>query len=249
MILPKIRLFKIAFGVVVLALATIVTKDQFSVFRIRELQSRIDALETEKAEMLLYAERIRAARRVAQVNVIEQDAEAEGGPVTVLHWQQIGTDGLLGPAEVLTLRGTQVYFEAMVAKFEYDLIGRAAPGKSTNLAMFRRAFGDAQMPSTGHPLDHTDPMVRDDTGAMKRETSEADAAIRARFWELMDKPALAAEYGIRIVQCEAPSVRVKPGQIWEVTLDAAGGLNLKKIGERGEKQPSTVNKATSATMH
>ncbi|GAF74957.1 unnamed protein product, partial [marine sediment metagenome] len=51
-----------------------------------------------------------------------------------------------------------------------------------------------------------------------------------RFQDLMDDPALAAEYGVRVVQYEAPAVPLQPGQIWEVTLDAAGGLNLKKTG-------------------
>ena len=50
-----------------------------------------------------------------------------------------------------------------------------------------------------------------------------------RFWELVESRVLAAEYGIRVAQCEAPAVRMKTGQVWEVTLDAPGGLNLKMV--------------------
>ena len=51
-------------------------------------------------------------------------------------------------------------------------------------------------------------------------------AIWHRFWEIVGDPQLAREYGIRIAQSEAPSVVLQAGQIWEVSLDAVGGLNL-----------------------
>ena len=52
---------------------------------------------------------------------------------------------------------------------------------------------------------------------------------------------IAAKYGIRVAQCEAPSVPLAPGQTWEVTLDAAGGLNVRKIGGRTiEQRPATT---------
>ncbi len=231
MLLPRIRWFKIAFGTLVLMFVSIVATDQFSVFKIRELNARIDQLEREKAEMLLYAQRLSASRRVAQVNVIDQDRDAQGGPVSVLHWQQISPTGILGPVEVLQLRGEQVYFEAMVVKFDYDLIGRDAPGRSTNLALFRRAFGNDQAPSAGHPLDQTAPILVGD----EPTTQAADRFAWSRFWEVVSTPELAKEYGIRVAQCEAPSVRVKKGQVWEVTLDAAGGLNLRYIGEQSSQ--------------
>lgn len=227
MVWPKVKFLKLGFGALALILASIVTTDYFSVFRIRELTARISELETERTALLLYAQQISAARRVAQVNVIEQDMDTPAGPVTVLHWQQIRADGVLGPREVVTIQGTQAYFEAMVIKFEYDLIGKSKEGEVTNLALFRRAFGDNQAPSTGIPLDQTAPTLRGE----ETEASRVEAALWKRFWDLVEDPKLAKEYGIRVAQCEAPSVPVKPGQVWEVSLDAAGGLNLKKIGD------------------
>ncbi|MBX3394048.1 MAG: hypothetical protein KF841_01645 [Phycisphaerae bacterium] len=237
MVLPKIRFLKFTFGAFALLLASIVTTDYFSVFKIRELQSRIADLEREKAEMLLFAERITASRRVAQVTVTEQHLDARDGPMTLLHWQQIGADGVLGPVEVIGIRGTQVYFEALVLKFDYDLIGRASGEPTTNLAMFRRAFGDGQSPVSGHPLDQTAPTLRGEAGTH----TQAEAALWKRFWEFVDRPDLAKQYGIRVAQCEAPSAPMRPGQVWEVALDAAGGLNLRLLGERGPaSQPSAL---------
>ena len=55
----------------------------------------------------------------------------------------------------------------------------------------------------------------------------------------VDVDRLARQFGVRVAQAEAPSVRVKPGQVWEVTLDSAGGLNLKLLGLRAD-EPAQV---------
>ena len=57
--------------------------------------------------------------------------------------------------------------------------------------------------------------------------SEPDAGKRGE---------LAATFGVRVAQCEAPAVAVKPGQAWEVTLDAAGGVNIKRILDASDRE-------------
>ena len=47
-----------------------------------------------------------------------------------------------------------------------------------------------------------------------------------RFWDLCTDPALAAEYGVRVAQGEAVYKPMKPGVLYELTVDADGGLNL-----------------------
>jgi hypothetical protein len=54
--------------------------------------------------------------------------------------------------------------------------------------------------------------------------------IDSLFWRMMEHPQLASQYGVRVAQCEAPAVILRKGQVWEITLDAAGGLNLRIIG-------------------
>ena len=233
----KFRWLRLGAGAIVVAAAAVFTTDHFNVFEVRRLKSQISQLQRQKAEMLLYAKRLSASRRVAQVNVVGQRRDPAGDPLTVLRWQQIGPSGALGPPEIIEVNGTQVYFEAMVIKFDYDLIGRAAPGKETTLAVFRRAFGERQAPWTGPSLDQTAPLE----GAVAPAPDSLQAKLWKRFWELIDRPKLATEYGVRVAQCEAPSVPVRVGQVWEISLDAAGGLNIRKIGQQPapqqEKQP------------
>lgn len=239
----RLRWVKMVFGGIMLAGVAVFTTDRLSTFEIRQLRSRIDELEREKAEMLLYAERLSDSRRVAQVNILEQARDAAGDPITVLRWQQIGPSGELGAPEVIQVKGTQVYFEAMVIKFEYDLIGRAVPEQAANVAMFRRAFGERQAPASGQPLDQTAPLA-DSTGG--GEGSPQDR-LWQQFREFVDDPQRGKRYGIRVAQYEAPSVPVRPGQVWEVSLDAAGGLNLRKLAEQPlkDQHPGTDAPALS----
>lgn len=223
----KLRWMRLGVGAVVVAGAAVVTTDRFNVFEVRRLKSQITDLQQQKAEMLLYAQRLSASRRLAQVNVVEQHRDDQGGLITVLRWQQIGRSGALGSPEIVEVKGAQVYFEAMVIKFEYDLIGRAVPGRETALAMFRRAFGDRQAPQTGQPLDQTAPLE----GAVEPGPDSLQARLWKSFGELIEDSEMAAKYGVRVAQFEAPSVPVRVGQVWEVSLDATGGLNLRLIGQ------------------
>jgi len=230
--MPRIRWFKMAFGGALLAAVAFMASDQISAIKIHRLETRIDDLQREMVELKLYADRIQASRRVAQINVTDRRPGDANGPVTVLRWQQIGPEGELGPPEIVEVRGTQVYLEALVLKFEYELIGNAEKDRETNLALFRRAFGDYQAPVTGYPLDQTAPTFA--------QASPGEYALQKqiwdRFWSFTTDAELAKQYGVRVAQIEAPSVTMAPGQIWEVTLDAAGGLNLKLLSPADNAQ-------------
>jgi len=228
----RFRTVKLAFGAVLLAAAAIVTTDHFGDLEVSRLRSRLDDLTREKAELRLYAERLGASHRVAQVNVLDQHLGGQDGPITVLRWQQIGPAGSLGTPEILELRGEQIYFEAWVIKFEHDFIGHGETGRDTSLAMFRRAFGDRQTPASGTPLDQTAPP--DPAGA--GDPTGNQARLWKRFWDLIESEELAEQYGVRVAQCEAPSARLRAGEVWEVSLDHAGGLNLRLIGRASEAE-------------
>lgn len=240
----RFRWLKMTFGSALLLGLAFVASDQISAIKIRRLETKISDLERELAELKLYADRIKASHRVAQVNVIDQRIDASDTPVTTLRWQQIGPDGTLGPPEVFDVLGKQVYFEAMVLKFDYDLIGGAAEDRETNLALFRRAFGDYQAPRAGVPLDQTAPSFA--------QASPSQLALQKTIWDrflsFTNDDDLAKQYGVRVAQFEAPSVKMTPGQIWEVSIDAAGGLNLKMLSKNdtssaaSERQLSMVNR-------
>jgi hypothetical protein len=201
------------------------------------LQQEVNRLEQERQRLLDYAARLSASRRVAQVEVLRQRQDEDHHTVSTLVWQEIGPDGTLGRPVAVEAVGTLVYFEALVIKFAHQHVQEGDPERGTSLAMFRRIFGDQQAPESAPELDRAArPPINDPS-----QSASLQAELWARFWEMIDRPELAARYGVRIVQCEAPAVPLQAGQVWELTLDAAGGLNLKKIGTRPASSVSPMD--------
>ncbi len=210
-----------AMGILLVGLTVI----QLGNFETRRLRSRIDELERDRTELVHFAERLSASRRVAQVTVVRQRTDESGRPIHDLTWQEIRPNGLLEETLTLAIVGRQAYFEAFVIKFTHTHVGEGDPERGTSLALFRRVFGDGQASETVAQFDRTLRLV-DPAGA---GSSPQPSELWQRFWELVDDPRSAARYGVRVAQIEAPAIPLRVGHVWEVTLDAAGGLNLRKL--------------------
>lgn len=208
----------------VIAAATF-TAVKFGNLEARRLRAEVDQLQQERQRLQAYARRLSASRRVAQVDVVRQRVDDQGRIVSTLLWQEIGPDGTLGTPLAVEVIGELVYFESLVIKFELRFVGEGDPERGASLAMFRRIFGDCQAPESVLELDRS--------ARPPYDSLQASAALHdqlwKRFWELVDDPELAAEYGVRVAQCEAPAVPLHAGQVWELALDAAGGINLRRI--------------------
>lgn len=197
--------------------------------QVAALEQQTQQLEQEKVSLQDSISRLCKSRRVAQLNVVEQFEDSSRRLVNRLRWQEIGDDGILGEPRMVEAFGRQVYFEGFVIKFQHDGVAAGDAEHGRSLVMFRRIFGDLQAPATAPELNPVpDP---DDPGAAELG---AHAELWAQFWELLDDPDRAEREGVRIAQVEAPAVRLRQGQVWEATLDAAGGLNLRKLSDAPE---------------
>lgn len=210
---------------------------------VRRLNAQVEKLEQERADLLAYAQRLSASRRVAQVEVLGQYVDTRGDVVNLLSWQEVDRDGLVGPPLQLMAVGNLVYFEGAVIKFDFEKVGQGAAQRGTSLVLFRRVFGDRQIPAHGTELDRTPPLLRsaDSWPSAARPSSPPHFAavspdftkrMWALFWNIIADAELARKYDIRVAQIEAPAVPLRSGEVWEVTLDAAGGLNLRRVGQR-----------------
>lgn len=217
--------FKFVLGsAIVVALATF-TAVRFGGIETKRLRAEVDTLEQEKQRLVEYARRLDASRRVAQVDVIRQRTDDAGRTVSTLMWQEIGLDGTLGKPLALETIGDLVYFDALVIKFKQQLVGEGDPERGVSLALFRRVFGEQQAPDSGAEIGREARPVCSLTPNVAKFHDE----LWGRFWEIAENPKVAARYGVRVAQCEAPAARLKAGQIWEVALDAAGGLNIRRL--------------------
>lgn len=195
-------------------------------WELRRARQELERLEREKSQLIEYAQRLTESQRVAQVS-IQSQTQDDSGAVTRLTWQEIGANGLVGRPLEAAVRGTQVYFEALVLKFEPRLVGAAGRERSTSVALFRRVFGDEQPPRDGPEIGRDARPPLQDSAAEERQ-----ARLWSKFWEFVDDPREAARYGVRVAQIEAPSIPVQPGQLLELRIDAAGGINISRLDKR-----------------
>jgi hypothetical protein len=130
-------------------------------------------------------------------------------------------------ARRLSVPGTEIYVDALVVTFErkYVEAGDGLRGKS--LLLFRRAFGDLQKPVEGVPLFRTEgnsPIP--EVAQVDTAPTEFERNLWARFWDDANDAARAAADGIHVAQGEAPHVKPLTGQVYKLTLRAAGGLEM-----------------------
>ena len=88
----------------------------------------------------------------------------------------------------------------------------------------RRVFGEDQKPNDGFVLDEVGSMPQ----AYLRggEPSDFEREIWSQVWEFANDREKAAAKGIRAAHGEAPSIKAKPGQVYQISLRASGGLSI-----------------------
>ncbi len=203
-------------------------------WEVTRLTAQVEQLQQQREHLVEYVRRLKASRRVAQADVLQQFPDERGRTVSVIRWNEIGLDGTLGEPQTIEAVGHLVYFEAAVIKFDLDRVGEGDPKRGVSLALFRRVFGEDQSASSVSDIDRQARAPSPDRGTANANEQK----MWSLFWRLMDEPPLAEQFGVRVAQCEAPAVVLQSGQIWEVTLDAAGGLNLRLVAQRSVSDPA-----------
>jgi hypothetical protein len=197
---------------------------QFGDFEQRRLRTQIDQLQREKRQLHDFVDRLCSSRKVAQIEVLDQHVDRSGQTVNVLQWQEVADDGTLGRPLVIEALGRQVYFEGLVIQFDYDHIRAADQQRERSVVVFRRVFGEQQAAQSARSFDSYELLADVAEGTLHSQ-------LWQRFWDLVEDPVLRERYGVRIAQCEAPAARLRKGQVWELELAAAGGLNLTKLSD------------------
>jgi cell division protein FtsB len=200
----------------------------------KALKRDVQRLEAQCAELQAFVKRLSAESPVAFVKVLEQRLDADGVPITTVEFTETRGGAPLPPRK-LTLRGREIYFDALVIKFKHDLVKVGDPLRGKSIYLFRRAFGSFQEPRTGPLLSDTE----DGVPKGYRGSSQASAfehAFWLRFWYWADHPEEADAQGVRVAQGEAPYVRPALNATYRMTIDHDGGLNIRKM-EPAEPAP------------
>jgi hypothetical protein len=193
---------------------------------IEKLNVELAAAKKEVERLELALKLMKVDRRMARVVVLEQSPSATPGRVkTRVRFEEVDAQGNpLGKARELTIEGDVLYVDSLVVKFDDLLVEQGDPLRAASLCHFRRLFGEYQQPSDGVPIDA--PGERPAAYGGSDGMSALEQGIWRDFWSLANDPKKAAAMGIRAAHGEAPSMKLKPGEVYRVTLRASGGLTI-----------------------
>ncbi len=204
------------------------------------LQEENVRLQQEEQLLGEMVERLSRSSRLAQIVVTEQTTDE-----TSLLLVELNEAGEPVSRDCVTIPGRVAYFDGLVVKFNHDSVARGHPLRGQSIALLRRIYSERQSPNDGYLLDQSGDVppgyrmvgdtppsfaATDDfrTGSHAHsDLARFEERIWSQFWNIANDPELAAELGVRVAQGEAVYKPMHPGVLYELTLDAAGGLNLE----------------------
>lgn len=198
-----------------------------------------------RREMVLNAviERLSSETRVAEALVTQSSFNEETQRIeTRLKFLEFDVDGDPLEPKYFTFEGNILQFQALVIRFDDELVkaGDSIKGKSAYL--FLKAFTLESDPPQIFPITeaYTVPggYRLDESG-----TGEAEAEIWQQFWQYALDPIRRRELGIKNAQIEAPGSLFMPGMLYTLKIEHDGGLRIdpQPIPEilKGEQLPKS----------
>lgn len=191
----------------------------------QEMEQRIEAKEA-------MIERLNRSSRLAHITVTDQQVAPSGEVVqTELLFIELDDDGGELARQAFTLPGDVLFVDAWTVKFHQDDIADGHPLRGQTLVLLRRIYSDRMPPIDGYPIDVPGGVP---PGYASGERAEFEQRVWEHFWKLATDADAAAAMGVRIAQGEAVYKPVRPGRVYELIVDSAGGMSLAPLPEAAE---------------
>lgn len=193
--------------------------------QLAELQQEMDARVAERDAMIARLDR---SHRKGIVEVLGQKVDEQGTIVeTEVRFVELDDDGRELGRMTATIPGDTVFIDAWTVKFEGRLVAEGHPLMGRSLVLLRRIYSDRLAPMDGVLID-TPGAVPD--GYAATAMAKFEQQLWQSFWKIASDPELAKAFGVKVAQGEAVYKPVRTGQKYELTVDAAGGMNLLPVG-------------------
>lgn len=176
--------------------------------------------------------RLTAERRVAEMLVTDQQVVGGVKTTTVLFVEYSRDGKATLPPRTFVVRGENAHLDAMVVKFDPELVGQGDPLRGATIALFTRMYGDATAPEQGTPIDVPGEIPAAYAGADPK-VSAFEMELWKDFWKLAHDETARKTRGVRAVVGQGLWEPLKPETLYTVTLEAAGGLSLTREPVKG----------------
>jgi hypothetical protein len=192
---------------------------------------KIAKLEEEKRELDQMIQRLSAERRVAEMIVTDQK-NTNGVLNTELLFVEYAKDGSSLPPRTFSIQGHMVHIDAMVIKFDRELVKNDDPLRGHSIALFTRVYGDHQSPADAFRIDEPGkvPAIYQNSNS---SVGEFEQKLWNDFWKLADDEGYRKSKGVRVAQGEGLWGPFDPGKLYTITLESSGGLNLVSAPLKG----------------
>jgi len=204
---------------------------------------QIEHLEQEKQQLQQVVVRLSAEKRVADVLVSKREV-IDNIPRTTLLFVEYDRQGQPLPGKILTVAGDHVHFDALVVKFDRELVQKNDPLRGHSIALFTRVYGDHQTPDSATAIDEPNSIPLVYRGASSTVTS-FECNLWQNFWRLARDPDYRQQFGVRIASGQGVWGPLDIDHLYTLTLESSGGLNLsaepmKGIYREALRGPSTL---------
>ncbi len=188
----------------------------------RDVQEKLKEIKRLETAMTL----LKVDHRLARIDVLSQQGSKDADDfATQFSFVEVDKDGNpLEEARQFSIKGDVLYLDAWVVKFTDEYVEQGDLLRSTSICLFRRLFGEDQLPSDGFAIDPvgSQPVAyRTDT-----EPSEFEQKLWGRFWDFANDPQMARKEGVRAAHGTAPYIKLRPGKRYRVQLRASDGLSI-----------------------
>lgn len=211
-------------------------------------RAEIGRLEKDVEEKRLEIQRLATAlkfmkidQRLARITVLSQSGSAKTDDLsTQFSFVEVNREGKpLGKPRIFNIEGDLAYIDSWVIKFGDEYVEQGDDLRSTSICLFRRVFGEKQLPADGFLLDEegSQPTIYRTGGKM----SDFEKELWSRFWDYANDSELAKEKGVRAAHGEAPSIQLRPGKSYRIELRASGGMSVVPEDVPKVQQTSQLN--------
>jgi hypothetical protein len=198
--------------------------------RIAELGREVELRDRRILELEFRLALLKIDHRVARIEVLAQEpvADAPGVVETTVRFVELGPDGApVGEGQIATVRGTTIYLESLVIKFDDAYVEAGDFLRGTSVCLFTRLFTESTAPDQGVELDSAGTRPQPYGAAGDSDQDLFQAELWERFWDYAHDPDAAAAKGVRAIHGESPFIRTRPGRSYRVELRASGGLSIR----------------------
>jgi len=172
--------------------------------------------------------RLRSDSRTAEVVVTSQ--ERSGGQVrTTLKFLEYDSLGRALSPRYFTFNGDLIQFQALVIRFDDNLVMAGVPFKGKSASIFTKIFVLGNSPEETQVFEINkcyDIPSGYRTGA---RLTFFERMLWRRFWEYAMDAETARRAGVKNAQIEAPGTRFVPGRLYTVKIEHDGGLRIDSV--------------------